>query len=102
MIADGQAAAAIERRRIECVTLGPGTEPQITAIGGAEGGTGWTMSEATAIEAIDDNRISFYIIVGGSVREIVVGEHLGTRYLKSDGDHRVPNHLFALTECPDT
>lgn len=93
--------AAIERRRIECVTRAPGAEPKIAAIGGTDGGAAWAMSEAEAIKAIDEEKISFYVIVGGSARVVIVGERLGVRYLKSDGDHRAPNHLLALADCPE-
>lgn len=82
------------------MTLEPGSESRIATIGGAESDAAWTMSEAEAIRAIDQERFCFYVIVGGTAREVIVGEYQNRRYLKSDGDHRTPNHLLALPSCP--
>jgi hypothetical protein len=91
-----------ERRRIECVGLRPTGEPQarIASIGGAEGRAAWRMSAQEAIEALEDGRIGFYVIVGGTARDVVIGDHRGRRYLKTDGDHKNPNHLLVLPDCP--
>jgi Protein of unknown function (DUF3892) len=99
----GGRAARPERRRIECVTLeaSSGYEVRIGSVGGAEGGAEWTMSGKEAIEAIDRGEISFYVIIGGTAREVIVGVHQDTRYLKTDADHGVPHHLLALPRCPD-
>jgi hypothetical protein len=91
-----------ERRRIECVEERPDEEPyrRIGAVGGAEASLGWRMSEEEAIAAIGENRVAFYVIVGGSVARVVVAEHRGHTYLKTDADERDPNHLLALADCP--
>ena len=82
-------------------TAETGAPMRIAWVGGAEGGTVWKLSEQDAIEAIDEDRLGFYVIIGGTLREVVVGGGGSVRYLKTDVDHRAPNDLLALASCPE-
>jgi hypothetical protein len=99
---DEGSSVADARKRIECVTRLPDGEAhaQIVAVGGAEGGIRWSMSEEEAITAIEQRQIGLYAIVGGAAVEVVVALHLGRKYLKTNADRRDPNHLLALADCP--
>jgi hypothetical protein len=72
---------------------------QIATIGGGAGGAAWTMSAEDAIEAIEEGRLTFYVLVGGTASELVVASGPGGTYLKTEADLREPNHLLALIDC---
>jgi len=59
----------------------------------------WKMSEDSAISRIQSKQDSFYVDVNGKSVEIVVAEHLGRKYLKTEADGYAPNNLLNLDEC---
>ena len=76
---------------------------RIVSIGCAEVGTGLhkRFTEDEAINRIDSHADQFYVErpVGHRVW-VVVAEHEGRKYLKTEADGEKPNNLLALPECP--
>jgi hypothetical protein len=62
---------------------------------------GWRMSEADAIRGIEGGTHTFYTLVNGREAEIIVAEHKGRKYLKTEADGYAPNNLLSLAECKD-
>ena len=72
-----------------------------THVGGVNAnGSRWRMTESDAIEAIEDQRFSFYMSVGGESVRVVVAVHEGRKYLKAEADGDAPNNLLGLPDCP--
>ena len=65
------------------------------------GGTRWKLSQADAIQGIDDGRWAFYVErPAGDVVDVVVAmSAYGNRYLKTTADGDMPNNLLSLPEC---
>ncbi len=59
----------------------------------------WKLSENSAIHRIESGSDSFYTMVNGRVAEVIVAEHNGRKYLKTDADGYAQNNLLALPEC---
>lgn len=76
---------------------------RIVSIGCADVGTGLhkRFTEDEAINCIDNGTDSFYVErpAGHRVR-VIVAQHEGRRYIKTEADGEIPNNLLALPECP--
>jgi hypothetical protein len=70
---------------------------RIEYIGNESGG--WRLSEESAITRILNRTDSFYTFVNGRRADVIVAEHNGRRYLKTDADGYVPDNLLSLEEC---
>jgi len=59
------------------------------------------LSQADAIQGIDDGRWAFYVErPAGDVVDVVVAmSAYGNRYLKTTADGDMPNNLLSLPEC---
>lgn len=89
--------------RIDCVVRREHVSPQhrIQAIGGrSRDGEPWRLSEDAAIAAIETDRATLYVeSPKGHRLDLVIGEGLGKRYLKTEADGESPDTLLALPEC---
>ncbi|PYP90835.1 MAG: DUF3892 domain-containing protein [Candidatus Angelobacter sp. Gp1-AA117] len=70
---------------------------RIQYIGNESGG--WRLSEDAAIRRILNSTDSFYTFVNGRRANVIVAEHNGRRYLKTDADGYAPDNLLSLGEC---
>ena len=64
------------------------------------GGSGWSESEDAAIRKIETGAESYYTHVNGRHANIVVANHYGQKYLKTENDGYSPDNLLSLPECP--
>ncbi len=89
--------------RVDCVTRTERVSPhyRIRAIGGnGRDGERWRLSEEAAIAAIDNERATFYVEwPRGRRLDVVVGQGLGKRYLKTETDGESPDLLLSLPDC---
>lgn len=89
--------------RVTCITKrGNHHNPheRIQGIGGTNpDGKRWWMSEDDAITAIKVQRYAFYVSVNGKGVWVVVANHLGREYLKTEPDAYPQNNLLNLPEC---
>jgi Protein of unknown function (DUF3892) len=78
---------------------------RIVSIGCAEVGTGVSkrFTEDEAIDRIERGTDQFYVErpLGHRVW-VIVAEHEGRKYVKTEADGEKPNNLLALPECPKT
>lgn len=73
---------------------------RIAYVGGVHNGARWKLSLTDAIKGIEDKTYSFYTSVNGHVRNVIVANRLGTKYLKTEADNDTPDNLLSLQECP--
>jgi hypothetical protein len=89
--------------RVDCVVRTDRVSPhhRIRAIGGSSrDGQPWRLSEDAAIIAIENERAVFYVQRPRGLRvDIVVGQGLGTTYLKAERDGETPETLLLLPDC---
>jgi hypothetical protein len=89
--------------RVECVVRRdhPSAHHRVQAIGGtSRDGAPWRLSEEAAMAAIEAERAIFYVEwPQGHRLDLVVGQGLGKRYLKTEIDGEVPDRLLALPDC---
>jgi hypothetical protein len=71
---------------------------RIKLIGGTDAG-GWQISVSAAIAEIRKGN-GFYVVVGGKQVDVIIAEHLGHPYIKTQADGFQPNNLLALPACP--
>lgn len=90
--------------KITCINKSERQNPheRIRNIGGINAdGTRWKLTEAAAIDGIEQGKWRFYTSVGGrSVWVIVARSQAGHKYLKTESDGYVPDNLLSLPECP--
>lgn len=87
---------------IESVLKHRETEPfaRVRAIGGSTvGGGRWILLEDQAINAIELDRSSFFVLKDGKEVDVVVGlSAKGMKYLKTTADGEVPDTLLGLPD----
>ncbi|HTH46023.1 MAG TPA: DUF3892 domain-containing protein [Candidatus Limnocylindria bacterium] len=73
---------------------------RVRAIGGTTvGGGRWILLEDQAINAIELDRSSFFVLKNGQELEVVVGRSsTGIKYLKTTADAEVPLTLLGLPD----
>jgi hypothetical protein len=49
---------------------------------------------------IERGEWNFFVDVGGKGVWVIVANHLGHKYLKTQNDSVMPNNLLSLPECP--
>jgi hypothetical protein len=59
----------------------------------------WKLSEDNAIGRINRGEDSFYTLVNGRQAEVIVANHNGRAYLKTNADDYSPDNLLNLYEC---
>ena len=89
--------------RVECVVRTDRVSPhhRIRAIGGiGRDGVAWRLGEEAAIAAIDNERATFWVErPAGHRLDVVVGQGLGKRFLRTESDGESPDRLLALPDC---
>ncbi|MCD4485526.1 DUF3892 domain-containing protein [Chromobacterium vaccinii] len=88
---------------VKCINKTDRSDPheRIKNIGGVNpNGSRWRMSVPDAIVAIEQGKYSFYVAAGGKSVWVVIAQHNGRKYLKTEPDGIHPNNLLALPECP--
>jgi hypothetical protein len=89
--------------RIDCVNKTNRTDPhaRIERIGGPKAdGTRWRLTEARAIEGIEDATWAFHVEQpAGHVVRVIIATRLDRKYLKTEADGEQPDNLLALPEC---
>lgn len=63
-------------------------------------GRRWKLSEEDAIAGIESGKWSFYTRGGGEVANVIIANHQGRKYLRTDRDSTTRDNLLALPECP--
>lgn len=89
--------------RIECINKDDhySSHERIHNIGGVNAdGTRWNLPLDDAIRGIEDGTWSFYVQAGGRSVNVIVAEHNGHKYLKTESDGYSPDNLLSLPECP--
>ena len=88
--------------QVECINKTPRQDPhlRIENIGGTKGGEAWKMRVDEAIAAIEAGKYHFYVNKGSNLVWVVIAEHAGHKYLKTEADDLHPNNLLSLPECP--
>jgi hypothetical protein len=87
---------------IQCINKSDRQNPheRITNVGGVHGGKQWKISEAKAIQDIENGTYTFWTKGGGKTADVIIATHLGRKYLKTTNDGVRPDNLLALPECP--
>lgn len=90
--------------KISCINKDDRYNPReaITHVGGTNpDGTEWKLTLQEAIQAIENNKYSFYVErPNGDVVKVVVAVSAGgNKYLKTEADGDDPNNLLSLPEC---
>ena len=84
--------------RVMCVNKLPGDDPYegITHLGGK----GWKWSREEMVAFIEAKTHTFYTMVAGNRRDIVVVNGPNGKYLRTAADGRWSDDLLTLPECP--
>jgi len=64
------------------------------------GGTGWKLTQETAISNIESGLRSYYVSQGGKEVKVIVATKNRVKYLKTEADSSETNNLLSLPECP--
>jgi len=88
--------------QIKCINKTPRIDPhrRIQNVGGIDNGTRWKNTEDEAIAGIEAKKWQFYVSVGGASVRVIIAQHEGRKYLKTQNDGLQPNNLLSLPECP--
>jgi hypothetical protein len=85
-------------RRIKCITKLPSHEDRHRRIQ-ALGGDGWKDSEDTAIANVKRDPSAYDVTEQEKTAKVVVKQHDGRDYLKTENDRFLPDNLLSLPEC---
>lgn len=85
-------------RRITCITKLPNHQDRHRRIQ-AVGGSGWKDSEETAINNVIRDPRAYEVSEQGRTVLVVVRNHDGRNYLKTENDRFLPDNLLSLPEC---
>ena len=73
---------------------------RIMHIGGFDrNGKRWKLSQAQALEFIENGTCSFYVTAGDKIIDVVIGVHNGNKYLTTAQDGTGKDSLLELPEC---
>ena len=89
--------------QVSCINKTNRMDPhdRIHSIGGRlADGRPWKMSQPDAIAAISAGRERFWVSAGGASVWVIVAQHNGRSYLKTQNDGLQPDNLLSLPECP--
>jgi hypothetical protein len=74
---------------------------RISHIGGVNvDGSRWRMSETDAIAGIKGGKWRFFVHAGGKSVLVVIANHFGREYLKTEADGLLGDNLLSLPNCP--
>ncbi len=85
-------------RQITCITKLPNHQDRHRRIQ-AVGGSGFYDSEETAIANVKRDPQSYYVSEQGKSVWVIVKQHDGRDYLKTQNDRFLPDNLLSLPEC---
>jgi Protein of unknown function (DUF3892) len=88
--------------RVICIDKADRHSPhqRIGRIGGLNrDGTRWLLTLDEAIAGIVEGRYTFYVQAGARAVDVIVAEHEGHKYLKTEADGYVPDDLLSLPDC---
>ncbi len=83
--------------RITCII--PNQDEPEARVAGVGARFGWTEWEAQIIGEIEDGA-NYYVEVDDQRVEIVVAQHDGRKYLRTDPNKTATNILLSLPHCP--
>lgn len=89
--------------QIRCINKTPRNDPhdRIQNVGGFNAdGKRWKITQPEAIEGIEAGKWRFHVSAGGKSVWVIVAEHNGHKYIKTQNDGQQPNNLLSLPECP--
>lgn len=92
-----------QRLKVSCINKNDrySAYEKISNIGGTRSdGTRWKFTLSEAIAYIENNTYSFYTLVGGHERNVIIATRNGSKYLKTEADADTPDNLLSLPECP--
>jgi hypothetical protein len=92
-----------QRVRIQCVNKQEHHDihERILNIGGVDvEGFRWKQSQHDAINLIKNGTQNFYVSTGGHIVDVVIANHNGIEYLKTQPDIAGKDYLLGLPECP--
>lgn len=84
--------------QITCISRTDRTSPRerIRQVGGANG---WRKSTDEVIRLIEAGTDTFWVSAGGDRTDVVVDEHYGRKYIRTEPDDHRQNNLLSLREC---
>lgn len=90
-------------QQVTCINKSDRTDPheRIISIGGVDANNNkWKQLQEAAIQNIENNKYSFYVISSGIKTKVIVAESArGHKYLKTEADSTTSNNLLSLPEC---
>jgi hypothetical protein len=93
-----------QRIQIEYINKSDKLNPseRISHVGGTNNCRPWRMTEARAIEYIENGTYLFYIIKEYVKIDVIIAESSSHhKYLKSYSDGLSPDNMLKLKECPE-
>jgi len=85
-------------RQITCITKLPSHQDRHRRIQ-AVGGSGFKDSEETAIANVKRDPNYYYVSEQGKSVWVIVRQHDGRDYLKTQNDRFLPDNLLSLADC---
>lgn len=85
-------------RRIQCITKLPNHQDRHRRIQ-AVGGTWGKDSEEIAIANVKRDPNAYEVTEQGKIVKVIVRNHDGRDYLKTENDRFLPDNLLSLPEC---
>lgn len=71
----------------------------ISHIGGYNSKGDFLVPSEDAIRLIEGGEYKFFVKIGKTLDNIVVGTQMGKKYLKASKDRLIPSNLLSLNEC---
>jgi hypothetical protein len=95
--------APTKTAQITCINKIPRNDfhNRIQNVGGIGGdGKAWKITQPACIALLKGGDWQFTVYAGGKVVRVIVAQHNGHDYIKTEADGLEPNNLLSLPECP--